>query len=132
MEKLTLLQVFNAMVLFLEDYYYKTDSGDVASLLSELQFLPDGGTADPAAWLDWIDAVGNKTALTAIEAFQAMIKFLKFYHANTSSSGVAVLLTGMQLLPAGGSKESDCWTLWNRCITDVQRSWYKSRILRLF
>lgn len=55
--KLTSLQAFNAMKLFLEKYYEETSSDDVASLLSELQFLEDGSTADPAAWESWDESV---------------------------------------------------------------------------
>lgn len=55
--KLTELQAFNAMVKFLEGYYERTSSDDVGSLLSEMLFLQDGMTADPAAWHDWMEAV---------------------------------------------------------------------------
>ena len=56
-ECLTSLQAFNAMRNFLEGYYERTSSDDVGSLLGDLQLLEDGGTADPAAWGDWVDAV---------------------------------------------------------------------------
>jgi len=55
--KLTNLQAFNAMRLFLEKYYEQTSSDDVGALLSDMLFLEDGGTADPAAWNDWIECV---------------------------------------------------------------------------
>ena len=57
MNNLTVLQAFNAMRKFLEKYYNETSSDDVGSLLGELQFLDDGETADPAAWIDWTECV---------------------------------------------------------------------------
>jgi hypothetical protein len=58
-EKLTELQAFEAMKKFLEGYWERTNSDDIGGLLGELQFSPDGRTFDPAAWHDWIDAVGQ-------------------------------------------------------------------------
>ena len=58
-DKLTELQAFNAMRLFLEKQYEMTDSDDIASLLSGMQFLPDDTTVDPAIWLDWEKAISK-------------------------------------------------------------------------
>jgi len=63
-KNLTLLQAFNAMRVFLEDYYKRTLSDDIGSLLGDLQLFQDNTTADPAAWNDWIratDSVLNST-----------------------------------------------------------------------
>lgn len=57
--KLTILQAYNAMRLFLERYYTQTSSDDVGALLSDLLFLEDGSTADPAAWNDWLESVNK-------------------------------------------------------------------------
>jgi len=57
LNNLTQLEAFKAMVRFLESYYERTASDDVGSLLGDLQLLQDGGTADPAAWEDWILAI---------------------------------------------------------------------------
>lgn len=51
--KLTILQAFNAMRIFLEHHYEQTQSRDFAVLLSGLLFLEDGITSDPAAWNEW-------------------------------------------------------------------------------
>lgn len=56
---LTELEAFKAMVYFLEKYYQRTASDDIGSLLGDLQLLQDGGTADPAAWEDWILAINT-------------------------------------------------------------------------
>ena len=59
MEGLTLQQAFAAMVLFLEDYYSRTQSDDIAALLSDLNtdIWADHTTGDPAAWEDWVACV---------------------------------------------------------------------------
>jgi hypothetical protein len=61
MDTLTIQQAFEAMQLFLEDYYERTQSDDVGALLGDLQFMEDGVTADPATWQDWMDCVKKVT-----------------------------------------------------------------------
>ena len=46
-------EVFEAMFLFLSQYYEKTNSGDIGSLLGDLLHGDYGSTSDPAAWYDW-------------------------------------------------------------------------------
>lgn len=50
-------QAFQAMVLFLEEYYKRGKSDDIAMLLSSLILLEDGSTADPAMWGDWLQSI---------------------------------------------------------------------------
>ncbi len=57
MNKLTIEQAFQAMVLFLESFYERTEADEVGALLGDLQILEDGITADPAAWNDWLKSV---------------------------------------------------------------------------
>lgn len=48
------------MRLFLEKYYEETQSDDVGSLLSELQFFEnERETADPAAWGEWMECINK-------------------------------------------------------------------------
>lgn len=44
---------------FLEVYYEDTGSEDIADVLSDTQLnlWKDGGTADPAAWSEWLKCV---------------------------------------------------------------------------
>lgn len=51
--KLTILQAFNAMRLFLEKHYQRTHSEELDAFLVDLCFLQNGSTADPAAWPEW-------------------------------------------------------------------------------
>ncbi len=62
-ENLTVLQAYLAMVKFLEEFYQRTGSDDVAVLLGGMQLLKDGKTADPAAWNDWMKCVKSIRAL---------------------------------------------------------------------
>ena len=57
-------EAFLAMFAFLDDYYQRTGSDDVGGLLGSLSLLPDGGTADPATWQDWLKAVQKSKAGT--------------------------------------------------------------------
>jgi hypothetical protein len=51
-------QGFRVMFLFLGQYYNRVGSmGDLSAVLSDLQMMPDGRPADPAAWEDWLKAV---------------------------------------------------------------------------
>ncbi len=62
-DKLTDLQAFYAMRLFLEKYYEQTQSDDVGSLLGDLQFFEkEKETADPAAWKEWMECVNKVLA----------------------------------------------------------------------
>jgi hypothetical protein len=63
-EKLTERKAFEAMVLFLEGFYERTQSDDVGGLLSDLMMLEDGTTADPAAWDDWMECVWKVLVVT--------------------------------------------------------------------
>jgi hypothetical protein len=57
-EKITLKQAYIAMFEFLKDYYYRVGQPNIlGSFLSDLQFLEDGKTADPASWEDWLQVV---------------------------------------------------------------------------
>ena len=61
-EKLTLIQAYKAMLIFIEDYYYRGgEPGDIGLLLGIMQLLDDGKPADPAMWNDWVTAVNRVT-----------------------------------------------------------------------
>jgi hypothetical protein len=65
MDKLTERQAFEAMVMFLEQFYERTDSDDIGGLLSDLMMATDGQTADPAAWQDWLSCIRQVTSVKA-------------------------------------------------------------------
>ena len=41
------------MYNFLEEYYLRTKSDDIGSLLGDISLLTDGSSADPAMQKDW-------------------------------------------------------------------------------
>lgn len=59
MEKLTIQQAYQAMQRFLEGFYKRTGSDDIAGLLSDMDtnIWIDGCTGDPATWGDWMESV---------------------------------------------------------------------------
>ncbi len=57
MKNLTEKEAYAAMFAFLEHRYRLTESDDLGALLGSMSLLPDGGTADPAIWDDWVTAI---------------------------------------------------------------------------
>lgn len=45
------------MILFLEQFFERTGSDDIAVLLGGMMLIDDEETMDPAMWNDWIKAV---------------------------------------------------------------------------
>jgi hypothetical protein len=58
---LSVKRAYAAMCRFLENEYRLTKSSELGALLG-LSLLEDGGTADPAAWGDWLIAVDKVLA----------------------------------------------------------------------
>ena len=56
---LTAREAYAAMYVFLERVAKMTTSEELPALLGGMSFLPDGGTADPAAWSDWMKAIAT-------------------------------------------------------------------------
>lgn len=103
MISLTLLQAFYGMQFFLDDWYNKTLSGDLGSLLGDIQLFEDGsGAWDSVAWNDWVIALENKKLVTLEEGFKGVFNFLNAYYERTSSSSddIAFILSGMSMDPA--------------------------------
>ena len=58
---LTRQQAFQVMAEFLWQYARRAGD-DLLTLLGDIELESDGGTADPAAWYDWIECVAHVTA----------------------------------------------------------------------
>jgi hypothetical protein len=54
---ITVDKAIKAMFLFWEDVYRRSGSDTVGSVLGDLSLLPDGTTADPAAYDDFVACV---------------------------------------------------------------------------
>jgi hypothetical protein len=65
-------QAFNAMTVFLEEYYRRTEGkGELTAILGDIQInRHDGRPMDPAAWSDWLAAI-NRVLKGRIEAAQS-------------------------------------------------------------
>ena len=59
--QLSVKDAYTAMLVYLEALQKRTNSDDLAEFLGSMDFMDDGGTMDPAAWRDWIDAVAQVT-----------------------------------------------------------------------
>lgn len=57
MTTLTEKQAYAAMFHFLEEFYMRTKSNDVGSLLGDMSLLADGDPADPGVAEEWQEAV---------------------------------------------------------------------------
>jgi hypothetical protein len=57
MKSLSEYQAYVAMFAFLEHRYRLTKSDELGTLLGSMSLLPDGGTADPALWGEWLSAI---------------------------------------------------------------------------
>ena len=58
-EQITVWDAYVAMYVYLERVYRATGMGELGDLLGAMSLLPDGQTADPGAWPDWISAVSE-------------------------------------------------------------------------
>ena len=50
-------EAYAAMYAYLVMVYQRTKSDDIGSLLGDMSTLPDGETADPAVWHEWLKCV---------------------------------------------------------------------------
>jgi hypothetical protein len=57
MKNLSVHEAYTAMFAFLESRYRMTESDELGALLGSMSLLPGGGTADPAIWEDWLNAI---------------------------------------------------------------------------
>jgi len=91
-KKLTKLQAYNVMIIFLESFFLRNRSEDIGDLLSDSEFFWDGKTtADPASWFKWKQAlivtmkedskILDENRLTVFQAFHAMLNYLKIYRS---------------------------------------------------
>ena len=55
--KLDETAAYQAMLVFLENYYGLTQSDGIGGLIGSMRLLEDGKPADPAIWDDWLEAV---------------------------------------------------------------------------
>jgi len=129
--RLTELQAFNTMTKFLDEYYEVTAFDFMGGLISSFFFLPDGGTADPAFWIEWDDAVKKVLqeqtsekyvdevlgiSVTELQAFKTMVQFFKDYYERGPESGITIFFNYLYLLPDNSSGSSAIREKWKTCV----------------
>ncbi len=114
-ELTTSIQSFYAVQFFLEDYFKITSSDSLGALLSCMQFLNDGDTADPVLWIDWCEIVGDKP-ITSMQAFEAMNVFLRMYFQAISSSNVKNMLNNISFVIDDKPGKEKIWQKWVACV----------------
>jgi len=118
---LTPLQGFYAMHLFLEQYFYATSSDSIGALLSCMQFLNDGDTADPVLWIDWREIVGDEP-ITLTQAFTGMNMFLRIYFQATSSNNVKKMLNDIDIVLSDKPGKKEIWEKWIICADNALKT----------
>ena len=116
------LQAFKAMICFLDDYYTKTLSDDLGSLLGDIQLLGDeGDTWDPAAWNDWLIALNKKESIMPMDGFRGVYNFLRAYYVRTScaSDEIKELLDAMIIAEQEELLSSSLWHTWIECVQKI-------------
>ncbi|MCZ9883147.1 hypothetical protein [Arthrobacter sp. B2a2-09] len=143
-KSLTDREAFLVMTEFLLRYS-KSIGGedDLITLLGDTDILDDGGTADPAAWLDWLvcvrdvlegQLVGNtltedaaffaatgwkrEKTLTDSAAFFAAVEFI-WKHARRFGDKLHSLLDAVTREANEGSGDSSIWEDWTECVQHV-------------
>lgn len=129
-KKLTKLQAYNALLIFLNVYYWQIKSDNLSDFITYAFFWFDKKTADPAAWQEWKDALSltarqdnslrNINRLTESQALQAVINFFKNYcdlYTETPLDMIKVLNT-LKDLQQNKSK-SAMWKEWANAINEI-------------
>jgi hypothetical protein len=111
-------QAFFVMQVFLEDYFRVTSSDSVGSLLSCMQFLEDGQTADPALWEDWCKIVGSHS-ITIMQTFLAMNIFLSLHFQQTSSINIKNILNDISLVINDRRGKEQVWQKWIASVDQI-------------
>jgi len=132
-KKYTEFQAFNAMVDFFINYYKRTSSGDLRTLMEVIYSLSEDST-DQASWNDWNNAArkalqkqdsekpvdeSSERKLTELQAYNAMVKFLDEYYKETDSDFMGSLLGVLIFLPDGKPLDSAYWKDWSIAIQKI-------------
>jgi hypothetical protein len=128
--KITYIEALMAMDLFLDKYYQRTKNDDLGLLLSDISistFL-GGGTADPAAWEDWEEAINliksdkKRFFLTTQEAFEVMIVFLRSFGERISSHEIKSLLSEILVKNDGFVPKQPIINFWLECLKKIKEN----------
>ena len=118
-KKLTILEAFYALTLFLEKFYLETHSEDITVLLSGMQIGRDGDTWDSAMWQDWLKSINKVKSeenigeeLTPLQAFKAMRYYFEIWYELTHWPDIEIILNMLHLQNDGKPARQDVWNEW--------------------
>jgi len=123
-KKLSIKEAYNTMIDFLDQFYEKTYSDDLGSLLGGMTLLEDGMPIDKAVLEDWRNSVDKfkldgKQQLTLKSAYQAMIDYLTGYSKRITSKEIDQILKEIILIYEGGSTVGISWNNWLVSVNNV-------------
>lgn len=110
-------QAFDAMTIFLDNYYDTTKSNQINSLLSDMDMHTWGSgdePADPALWEDWINCIHEKEHVTIQEAYHAVSLFVGMRYALEPDKHVVMLIHKIQ-----NTKDLELWQLWLKSVERI-------------
>lgn len=119
---LTPLRAFNATAKFLDAYYEKNPSEDLAVYLEDMEFLRDNKTTDPSVWNYWMWLINMNTSggiLTALESFNFMVIRIEGYQDYMASKDIEALLKSIELPERGSIEDSVVWQQWMKCVSEA-------------
>jgi hypothetical protein len=72
--EITIEQAYPASFFFLERYFERGQSNEIAGLLGSMQLIGTMKTADPAQWEDWMDALQRALQPDALEKLRLTLR----------------------------------------------------------
>jgi hypothetical protein len=92
-------------------------------MLGDMSLLPDGGTADPAIWGDWLKCVkeikpDSENKITVTEAFAAMRLFVVKIYSWTQ---IAAEFSKISFSSSGEPMDKTYWPEWLECVEAAQK-----------
>jgi hypothetical protein len=126
-------EAYKAVIKFLEDYYLHQPPPDIATFISRMKLLPDGGVIDPSIWTNWLKAIdlmlnekdptyGDlklKNTITIQEAFDGMACLIAHYYEQTKSADLKSLLK-ILLLVGGQATDPRAAQIWGEAIQAIK------------
>jgi len=119
MQNITPLQGFNTVYKFLNYYCKQKKSNGLIRMTNNMLFLPEGGTVDPEARINWKEATYNKLTSTKQEVFDNTIKFLEAYGDHVSSSEAKSIAKELRSAKNCNDVSIPLVDLWNYCLLEA-------------
>jgi hypothetical protein len=110
-KNLITIQAYEATQRFLEIYFHQTDSDSLAVLLSGMQLLCDGTSADQALFEDWVEITKNNDNLSIFDGFNAMKNYFKNFYKHSTSKNVHKLLQVLDTVTQPDTT-NEAWKNW--------------------